>query len=252
MVRRTLQDDILDVIGQQIVSGVLHPGQVLRTEDFEIEHDVSRTVLRETLKVLESMRLIGLRRRIGVTVLDRSEWRVFDPRVIRWRLAGADRDAQLRSLTDLRIAVEPVAARNAALFATPEQREELLSLAALLEESGKPRDADAYLQHDIAFHSALLRASGNEMFAALSSTIAAVLTGRTVHHLTPEDPTPESLRLHLLVARSIAGENAAEAEAAMREILSEVSRQMLPHSCSHPSSAPATSPGKTAGKTVGP
>ncbi|MEU0520325.1 FCD domain-containing protein [Streptosporangium sp. NPDC006007] len=227
MVRKTLQDDILDVIGQQIVSGILHPGQILRTEDFEIEHDASRTVLRETLKVLESMRLIGLRRRIGITVLDRTEWSVFDPRVIRWRLAGADRDAQLRSLTELRIAVEPVAAHNAALFATPEQREELLSLAALLEESGRPRDAEAYLQHDIAFHSVLLRASGNEMFAALSSTIAAVLTGRMVHHLVPDDPTPESLRLHLLVARSIAEANADEAESGMRGILSEVTQQML-------------------------
>lgn len=222
MVRRTLQRGTLDAIGQQIASGVFLPGQILRTEDLEIEHDVSRTVLRETLKVLESMRLIGMRPRIGITVLDPSKWNVFDPRVIKWRMASVTRAAQLRSLTDLRLAVEPVAAANAAFSATSEQRGELLALSSLMLESGIPRDAELHLQRDIEFHTLLLHASGNEMFAALSGAIAAVLTGRIVHHLMPDDPTLESLQLHVVVAKSIAEGNVAAAEAATRKILSEV------------------------------
>ncbi len=60
------------------------------------------------------MNLVVSRRRVGVTVRPAEEWNVYDPRVIRWRLAGSDRPRQLRSLTVLRSAVEPVAAGLAA------------------------------------------------------------------------------------------------------------------------------------------
>src|SRR5690606_33442979 len=69
------------------------------------------------------------RRRVGVTVLPSREWNVYDPQVIRWRLAGADRPRQLRSLTVLRSAVEPVAAGLAARHATAEQCAELTRCA---------------------------------------------------------------------------------------------------------------------------
>jgi len=227
MARQTLQRSVLDAIGGKIVSGDYAPGQVLRTEDLGVEHNVSRTVLRETLKVLESMRLVGMRRRIGITVRERDEWNVFDPRVIRWRLSGSTRPAQLRSLTDLRIAIEPFAAYKAALNASEEQRNDLRTLAERLEQTGTSGDLETFLHHDIAFHTLLLRASGNEMFAALSDAVAEVLTGRTVHHLMPDHPNPDARRLHLLVATSVAEGNAAMAETAMRGVLSEVIEQMV-------------------------
>lgn len=227
MVRQTLQREVLDTIGEQIVGGVLRPGQVLRTEDLEGAHEASRTVVRETLKVLESMRLVAVRRRIGVTVLEPSEWNVFDPRVIRWRLDCADREAQLRSLTELRYAIEPVAARCAALNATSGQRDQLLGLSEQLQESGRPRQEITHLQRDVAFHSLLLRASGNEMFAALVDPITAVLSGRIAHHRMPADPTPQSLDLHSAVARAVAAGNSDEAQTAMRQIVSEVREQIM-------------------------
>ena len=99
--------------------------RVLRTDELAQRFDVSRTVVREAVRVLESMHLVESRRRVGVTVRPAEEWNVFDPQVIRWRLAGADRPRQLRSLTVLRSAIEPVAAALAAEHATPEQCAEL-------------------------------------------------------------------------------------------------------------------------------
>ena len=226
MARQTLQREILDELGRQIVSGTLRPNQVLRTEDLVGEHDVSRTVLRETLKVLESMNLVAIRRRVGITVQARSEWNVYDPRVIAYRLDFGDREAQLRSLTELRLAVEPIAARSAASRATAAQRDELRTIAARMQESGRPRDTDTHLERDVAFHTLLLRAAGNEMFAALSGPIVTVLKGRIAHHLMPEDPTTESLDLHTQVADAIAAGAADAAESAMRAIVSEVTQQL--------------------------
>src|SRR5664279_5515238 len=61
------------------------------------------------------------RRRIGIEVLPRSEWRVLDPMVIAWRLESHDRTAQIASLTEVREAVEPLAARLAARNASNRQ-----------------------------------------------------------------------------------------------------------------------------------
>lgn len=226
MARPTLQHDVLDSIGRQIVGGTHTPGTILRTEDLETTHDASRTVVREALKVLESMGLVKIRRRIGVIVLPADAWSLFDPRIIRWRLSGPDRSTQLRSLVELRTGIEPIAAQKAAINATQEQRDQLVELARNLEQAGARGDRSQYLAYDISFHTLLLQASGNEMFASLSDVVAEILTGRKTNHLSPDQPTLESRHLHQLVATSIARADAAASEAAMRNILSEVAQQV--------------------------
>lgn len=95
-----LHSQVLATLGLAITAGEYPPGTVLRTDELAQRFDVSRTVVREVVRVLESMHLVESRRRVGVTVLPIAGWNVYDPQVIRWRLAGADRPRQLRSLTD--------------------------------------------------------------------------------------------------------------------------------------------------------
>ncbi|GAA3063315.1 FadR/GntR family transcriptional regulator [Actinokineospora globicatena] len=211
---------LLDDIGPAIVSGEYPAGAVLRTEELERAFQVSRTVVREALRVLEAMRLVSSKRRVGITVLPRTDWNLYDPRVIRWRLDGSDRADQLRSLTELRSATEPVAAALAAVRATPEQAGQLTELAVQLRST--THDLEAFLGHDIAFHRVLLAASGNDMFCQLGDVVDAVLTGRTHHHLMPETPKPEAVRLHVAVAEAVAAGDPVRAEASMRAIVTEV------------------------------
>lgn len=217
-----MHDDLLGILGARICGGTYRAHEVLKTEALSEEFVLSRTVVREVLKVLESMGLIAARRSIGLVVLPQENWRVFDPRVIEWRLASNDRKNQLLSLTQLRQAVEPIAASLAAVSATDEQRRRLLELAALMTETGDSGAMDEFLLHDIEFHQLLLRASCNEMFTALSTSVAASLKGRTKHKLMPTRPNPEGQRLHRLVASSVASGDGATAEAAMRALLEEV------------------------------
>ncbi|WP_018686293.1 FadR/GntR family transcriptional regulator [Actinokineospora enzanensis] len=211
---------LLDDLGPAIVGGKYPAGTVLRTEELERAHRVSRTVVREALRVLEAMRLISSRRRVGITVLPRADWNLYDPLVIRWRLAGSDRVDQLRSLTELRAAAEPTAAALAATRVTPDQVGTLTALAVELRSS--THDLDAFLTHDIAFHRLILTASGNEMFAQLGDVVAAVLTGRTHHHLMPATPAPWAVRLHVEVAEAITAGDPVRAESVMRAIVSVV------------------------------
>ncbi|WP_326596764.1 FadR/GntR family transcriptional regulator [Streptomyces sp. NBC_01803] len=209
---------VLDTLGPAITAGEYPPGSVLRTEELAQRHQVSRTVVREVIRVLESMRLVESRRRVGVTVLPAEEWNVFDPRVIDWRLSGSDRPRQLRSLTVLRSAVEPVAARLAARNATPEQCAALTEHALGMVATSRGRQLEAYLVHDVAFHRVVLRASGNEMFAPLGDVVAAVLAGRTHHHVMFENPDPAAVTLHVRVAEAIRAGEADRAESLTREI----------------------------------
>ncbi|GAA2269569.1 MULTISPECIES: FadR/GntR family transcriptional regulator [Kitasatospora] len=210
---------LLADLGPAIASGEIPAGTVLRSEELEARYGVSRTVVREAVRILESMRMVAPKRRVGITVQPKSGWDVFDPMVIRWRLAGADRSAQLRSLGSLRVAVEPAAAGLAARHATDDQRRELSALAVELTVTARAADLKTFLKHDIAFHATILKASGNEMFAHLGDTVGAVLTGRTEHQLMPHQPRPYAVRLHREVADAICAGDAELAEQSMRTIV---------------------------------
>ncbi|MEU6059451.1 FCD domain-containing protein [Streptomyces sp. NPDC047097] len=215
---RGLHTQVLDSLGLAITAGEYPPGSVLRTDEVAQRFEVSRTVVREVVRVLESMHLVESRRRVGVTVRAAEQWNVYDPQVIRWRLAGADRPRQLRSLTVLRSAVEPVAAGLAAAHATPEQCRELTEQALGMVATSRGRQLEAYLVHDIAFHRVVLSASGNEMFARLGDVVAEVLAGRTHHQVMFEDPDPAAVTLHVQVAEAVRARDGRRAEELTREI----------------------------------
>ncbi|HWM39462.1 MAG TPA: FCD domain-containing protein [Streptomyces sp.] len=221
-----LHAQLLAALGPAITAGEYPPGTVLRTDELAGRYEVSRTVVREAVRVLESMHLVESRRRVGVTVLPTEEWNVYDPQVITWRLAGTDRARQLRSLTMLRSAVEPVAARLAAELATPEECAELTEHALGLVRTSRGEQLPNYLVHDVAFHRVILRASRNEMFARLGDVVAAVLTGRTEHEVMFSDPRQEAVTMHVQVAEAVREGDGATAERVMRTITEDAMAEL--------------------------
>ncbi|GAB3212397.1 FadR/GntR family transcriptional regulator [Marinactinospora thermotolerans] len=219
---RTLHNRVLAVLGPAIAAGEYAPGHVFTLERLERDHGVSRTVAREAVRVLESMRLVVSRPRTGVRVRPPEDWSVLDPRLIRWRLAGPGRGTQLRSLTELRAAIEPPAAAAAARRASAAQRDRVVAINERMAVTGRAGDMETFLRLDIEFHHLILELSGNEMFAGLSGVVAEVLAGRTAYDLMPRHPRPEALRLHAHVASAIHDGLPDVAEAAMRAIVDEV------------------------------
>jgi DNA-binding FadR family transcriptional regulator len=224
-----MHERVLEVIGSAIAGGRLAPGSRLTLEDLQQEYGISRTVARDTMKVLESMNLVYSRRRVGIVVQERRLWNVFDPKLVRWRLASDRREIQYSSLTELRIAVEPIAAAGAARRASAEERARLVSLAADLRRLGEAGELEAFLAADIEFHRLLLSSCGNEMFSALDGMVAEVLTSRTRQGLMPFKPRNEALQAHEDVAAAVAGGDAVTAENAMQHILNEVRNAMGLH-----------------------
>ncbi|WGD38176.1 FCD domain-containing protein [Lysinibacter sp. HNR] len=222
-----LHEKILDSLGSAIISGHLTPEDTLTIDSLERQYGVSRSVVRDCLRALQTMNLVESKRRVGITPQHRTNWNVYEPRIIRWRLASSDRANQLRSLTQLRAAVEPEAARLAAENITPESADTIRSIAGEMWAAGKSANTALFLERDIEFHRFILNLSKNEMFSHLHAVIEEVLTGRTTHGLMSARPHQDALQQHLDVAEAIASGDGEESAAAMQRLMRRTLDEMM-------------------------
>jgi len=228
-------------LGLAVAEGTLAPHSILRLDELEAQHGVSRSVVREATRVLASKGMLESRRRLGTVVQPEESWNAYDPQVIRWRLASSKRLQQLRALNELRGAIEPQAARLAAERASWDAGSDIVSRAARLWAAGQRGENDEFLRLDIEFHAAVLKASGNPMFAQLHNLVTEVLTGRTAHGLMPHLPDHEALQMHVDVASAIQRGEANAAHAAMSRIVEQSTEEMGDIWSSHQQpAAPAT------------
>lgn len=133
-------------------------------------------------------KVVTVHRRIGLVSQPVEEWDALSTQVIHWKLHSTHRKEQLRTLTELRLAIEPAAAISAARYAPIDVKSRLPLLAAELRHTGENGRLDEFHKLDIEFHSLILRNSGNEMFASLSTIITTVLSGRVELHMYPQKP----------------------------------------------------------------
>lgn len=217
-----LHQPISRQLGTEIIEGTWAVGAARTLEEIQSRFSVSRTVAREAARQLEAMGLAASRRRLGLVAQPRSCWSVLDPLLIDWRLHSSQREEQIRSLTQLRLAVEPAAAEAAARNASIHTRARLLPLAAELRRTGEAGQLHEFMAFDIEFHRLLLESCGNELFTALSPLVAVVLQGRTELGLMPAQPKPEALAGHEAVAEAVFRGDPEASRAAMQAILDEV------------------------------
>lgn len=223
-----LHGQVLDRIGRSLAADEIPAGAVLRLEDVQERYGVSRTVAREAVRVLESKRVVTSRPRVGITVRPMRDWNLYDPQIIRWRLASPRREVQLRELAELRAAVEPSAAALAATVADAEARRELTAHAQAMASAAREGDSNGFVAADSAFHRALLTASGNGMFAQLAEVTEELLVARQALLLMPDQVDTAAVRRHQEVAEAIAEGRAADAASAVGTVV-DAARSEVEH-----------------------
>jgi DNA-binding FadR family transcriptional regulator len=216
-----LAGKVADDLGHAIAGGHRTPGEVLRTDDLAERFGVSRTVVREAVQALQAKRLLRSSPRVGLTVRPVQEWHLYDPDVIRWRLAGAERTTVLDELTELRGAVEPAAAAAVARQADREKRTKLLQSSARMRAAAAVGDRTSFLEADVEFHRLLLGMCGNPLFAQLAPVTEELLRGRAALKLLPTAPDPADADRHDAVALAVAAGDPELAEVAMRAVVAE-------------------------------
>jgi len=167
-------DHIAAILGTEILKGIHRPGANMPPEPELIERfQVSRTVMREVMKTLTAKGFVAAKTRIGTRVLDPSNWNYFDADVLAWRVRiGLDDEFRL-SLTEVRRAIEPVAAGLAARRRTSSDIIGLRGIVAIMGRSGHTRQS--FAEVDLEFHLAIAAASGNPLMRSVAGVIEAAL-----------------------------------------------------------------------------
>ena len=214
----SLHRRIVHGLGRQILSGKLRPGQPL---PIPAGVRASRTALREAIKVLTAKGLVEARPRLGTRVRPREEWQLLDPDVLTWQHDGPARLEFLRQLTEFREVIEPAAAAFAAMRATAKDIDAIERAYADMAAAAKHDRVQLakFVAADRRFHSAIVRASGNDLLGQMGHTVftALVLSFRA----TTQRPGAArgSLPRHRAILEAIKRRKPTEARRAMLNLM---------------------------------
>ena len=230
---------MVDLLGFRIVSGDLAPGALLPTEaELSTQLGISRPSLREGLRALAQKGLVEGRTRRGTTVNERGQWNVLDESVLRWLSVAPPDPAFFLDLLDVRLIVEPNAARLAAARASPEQIAAIEAAYKGMERS-TPHDMEACCEHDLALHELIITATGNAMLIRFAAAIrTALLACVRIASVGRERSHEHSLGEHRAVVVAIRRRNPAEAEQAMRNLLAGTISDLEPAYTKYPHGFP--------------
>jgi len=153
--KSTLKDQVYEFLKEGIILGRIKPGERLIEENVAEELQVSRSPIREAVRMLEKDGLLNVQKSGGVTVVEPSL-------------------EDFRNLYECRVEMESLAAYYAAERRSSEQLEEMrvhiLTMGKITSES--------YLKlaHDtnVSFHESIVRASGNSFLVSMTAQLRGV------------------------------------------------------------------------------
>jgi DNA-binding FadR family transcriptional regulator len=211
---------IVQALGVAIVSGTYSGKNPFPIEaDLCKQYGASRSVLREAVKMLTAKGLLSARPRQGTWVQPEESWNLLDPDVLRWLLERKPSYALLREFAQVRLAVEPKAAALAATVATPDLKDAIR--IAIEQMAQADYDEEDPLPSDIAFHLAVLRASGNRFYSQLSGVTESALRISIRMQNRYKGVRRASVPDHKKVSDAILAGDARGAEEATRALIQE-------------------------------
>lgn len=216
--RQSLPEQVLHQVGMSIVRGDFKAGDTLAPEpELCVQLGVSRTVVREALKLLVAKGLIESRPGMGTSVRPRGEWNLLDPDIIAWQAEIGGPSSYFRDVCEVRLMIEPMAARLAASRATDD---ELASIDAWCQRMELAvNDPEAYTSADLQFHASICSAAHNELVPQLMSTLHAALYASRIVTSHVAGANEQAMPLHRAVADAIHHRDEQRAEEAMRALV---------------------------------
>ena len=222
---RNLPTQIVWDLGSRIISGEIPSGSILTSDNLEAQFGVSRTVVREALRVLHDKGMTRARTKTGTIVLEREEWNLLDPDVISWFRNSGLAQELLQDLEEVRASYEPWVARIAA---RRRGSKDIEVLSAALKSMTDAYDRDGMHssvvgEADMAFHQGMLDATQNELMKRIGTLFIPLL--RIREEVVRDFIDDGSFILqHKAVLEAIIAEDPDGAELAMRTLLENAAR----------------------------
>jgi GntR family transcriptional repressor for pyruvate dehydrogenase complex len=189
---------------------------------------VSRTSLREAVKLLDAWGILAVKHGVG-TFVSKLEG---DTLAVPFKVSIERSEESIRNLHQVREALEPATAALAAENARPEDIDKMEEAVRTMQHLLADLDehVDEYIQADLAFHSALASASGNSLFLIVIYPVIDLL--QEARRLSVENPgaAERAQAFHEMILKQVKAGNADGAKEAMRSHLDqtwwEIERQI--------------------------
>ncbi|MCW2994883.1 MAG: FadR family transcriptional regulator [Conexibacter sp.] len=217
-----------DIVSERRPAGEMLPREV----DLADEFSVSRGVARETIRAMEERGLIAVRHGKGATVTEPDRWNVFDPDVLA-ALLDSDRGSEvLAQYLECRRILEVEAAGLAAARVTAKQLKVVEAAYSAMENAAAmtgARSEQLFHEADVAFHQALIAATGNQALGVLADRIHSALLLARFPLARPEYREERALPEHRRILDALGDGDPAAARAAMSEHLDTIGTYLREH-----------------------
>ena len=195
-----LYREVAERLRQRIFAHELTPGTWIDEQKLAEQYGISRTPLREALKVLASEGLVELRPRRGCYVTEISR-------------QDLDDIFPLMAMLEGRCAAEAVRNAKAADIAA------LQEIHGRLEAAARDGRIDAFFEANQEFHKKIQELSGNRWLLSVIQDLRKVLKLSRLHSLSLEGRLQQSLDEHRLIMAALANSDTVKAEKLMHDHL---------------------------------
>jgi DNA-binding FadR family transcriptional regulator len=215
----SVHHSIAQEIGSRIVRGDFPEGANLPNEAQWGEYfGVSRSAVREAIKILMAKGLLNSRPKVGTWVESRDRWNLLDRDVLSWYAGAPDAMGFLRTVQEFRYIIEPEAA---ALAAERRTEAEMAEITRALNGMGNAPTLSDRTRSDTQFHLAILKATHNELLIPLGTLIESALNNLFVYVTREAKSLRYAQELHAAIEEQIRLQDPEGARRAVRNLLAD-------------------------------
>ena len=226
--KRSLHVQVAREIARTILSGDLEQGALLPGEMALCEQfHVSRTALREAVKLLTSKGLLESRQKIGTRVVEKSRWNFLDPQLIEWMEGLGNLEGLYIQFLGLRKAIEPEACALAALNATAEQRIALSETFQQMCDVAENFNHDEWADVDTRFHQLIFLSTSNDFYLPFGNVLATMF--KSFISYSSKDGGV-CIGEHRAIYEAVMAGNADKARSVCQQLLQEEKHGLRQHS----------------------
>jgi DNA-binding FadR family transcriptional regulator len=217
--RKSRHSTAAEEIGSRILRGDFAPGVLLPNEaEWCKRLRMSRSAVREAIKMLKAKGLVNSRPKVGTRVEPRERWNLLDRDVLAWYAATPERGKLLDSVQEMRRIFEPEAA---ALAAVHRDAKQMAVISAACRDMGTATRFEDRIEADVRFHLAILTAAGNEFLVPFGFLIESALTNLFVYVTRQVGSLRHAQSLHEDIEKAIRRRRPQAARRAVRRLLAD-------------------------------
>lgn len=192
-----LRDVVFQTLRQAILRGTLQPGERLMEIHLAQKLGVSRTPVREAIRMLELEGLVDMVPRRGAVVAEITK-------------------SDLEDVLEVRAALEELAVKKACQNMTKEQLSQLRQAAKKFAECLKREDLMASAQADVDFHEIICEATGNRRLIQILNNIREQIYRYRLENLKDKSSHANLVEEHRIICQALEERSQEKARAAIR------------------------------------